>query len=197
MKIRDFFEAADGKSGSRIGKRIRKIRTKKGLSQDELGKKVGLNANRIQQYENGTRSPKKALLGKIAYALGVTPFALEDPDTTTYLGAMYAFFELEENFGLRIEEAPKDGTPGLCLSVHFTEELYPYLKEWYETYAATQEELRTADSPEEKDSILKAYYFWKWTFPQGIADRTAKELKKLRLKEKIEQLQAAYEMLEH
>lgn len=195
MWIRELFEEADGMSGFRIGNRIRRIRTEKGLSQAELGEKVGLNAGRIQQYENGERKPKKELLGKIACALGVSPLALEDPDTTNYLGAIYAFFEVEEIFGLKIEEAPKDRAPGLCLSVDFTESLYPYLQEWYVTYSVTQEKLWAAESQEEKDVILKEYHNWKWNFPQGIADRTAKELHKLRLKKKIEQLQAAYDSL--
>ena len=50
----DDYETSDG----RIGKRIREIRKEKGLTQGELGEKVGLIANRIQQYENGARNPR-------------------------------------------------------------------------------------------------------------------------------------------
>lgn len=197
MRIRKLLEAADGRvSGSRVGNRIRKIRTEKGLSRAALGEKVGLNVDRIQQYENGTRKPKKELLGKFAYALGVSPFALEDPDTTSYLGAMYALFELEDLFGFRIEKAPQDRTPGLCLCVDFREGIYPYLREWYTIYAATQEELQAAKTQEERDAILKGYRNWKWNFPKGVAERTAKELRRMRLKEEIEQLQAVYEEID-
>lgn len=44
----------DETAASRVGDRIRKIRTEKGLSQAELGAMVGLTADRIQKYENGT-----------------------------------------------------------------------------------------------------------------------------------------------
>ena len=52
-------------AAARVGNRIRKIRMEKGLSQTELGEKVGLNADRIQKYENGARKPKADLLKKL------------------------------------------------------------------------------------------------------------------------------------
>ena len=42
-------------AGSRIGRRIRSVREEAGMKQAELGEAVGLNANRIQQYENGEK----------------------------------------------------------------------------------------------------------------------------------------------
>ena len=56
---------------SRIGRRIRAIRQEEDMSQGDLGEKVGLNANRIQQYENGARNPKFELCKQIAEALEV------------------------------------------------------------------------------------------------------------------------------
>ena len=56
-----------------------------------------------------------------------------------------------------------------------------------------QTELQTAASKDKRAAILKAYHDWKWNFPQGIADRTSKEMQKLRLKSKIEELQEAYD----
>ena len=50
----------------RIGSRIREIRTMRGMSQDEFGQLVGLSADRVQQYENGFRTPKPELLKKYA-----------------------------------------------------------------------------------------------------------------------------------
>ena len=186
----------DETSASRIGSRIRRIRKEKGLSQAELGEMVGLNADRIQKYENGVRKPKKDMLKRIAEALGVSTLALADPNTTSYIGAMYAFFELEEHFNIKVEEAPEGNAPGLCLSVDFRESIYPYMKEWLKAYTVMQAELQTAASQDEKDAILKAYHNWKWNFPQGIVDRTSREMQKLRLKSKIEELQEAYDRLE-
>ena len=84
----------------RIGKRIRKIRIERHLTQAELGEKVGLTADRIQRYENGVRKPKIDMLIKLAEALEVSPLALMDPDADTYIGAMYSIFELTHNFNI-------------------------------------------------------------------------------------------------
>ena len=136
------------------------------------------------------------MLKSIATALGVSTLALVDPNTTSYIGAMYAFFELEDHFNMKIEKTLEDRVPGLCLSVDYREGIYQYMEEWYKTYTAMQVELQTATSQEEKDSILKTYHDWKWNFPQGIVDRTSKEMQKLRLKSKIEELQEAYDRLD-
>ena len=45
-------------SADRIGARIREIRLARGLTQAELGDKVGLSADRVRQYETGYRKPK-------------------------------------------------------------------------------------------------------------------------------------------
>ena len=51
-------------SGVRIGQRIKTIREARGMTRAELGMLVGLDQNRIQQYENGRRKPKLPLLKK-------------------------------------------------------------------------------------------------------------------------------------
>ena len=111
-------------SAYRVGNRIRRIRSEKGITQAELGERVGLNADRVQKYENGARKPKAEMLQRIAAALGVSLQALEDPNTTSYIGAMYAFFEMEECFNMKIEKTPEDKIPGFCLSVDFKQGLY-------------------------------------------------------------------------
>ena len=80
-------------AADRIGSRIRNIRNSKGLSQSELGERIGLNADRVQKYENGARKPKPDMIKQIASALGVSTLALTDPVTTNYIGAMFAMFE--------------------------------------------------------------------------------------------------------
>lgn len=185
----------DETAAYRVGSRIRKIRTEKGITQAELGNMVGLNADRIQKYENGARKPKNEMLKIIASALKVNPLALADPNTTSYIGAMYALFELEDHFNMKIKTSA-DGSPELCLSVDLKESLYPYMDEWLKTYTAMQAELQTAESQEERDEILKAYHNWKWNFPQGMIDKTTKEIQKRRLKNKIEELQEAYDKLD-
>lgn len=52
-----------------IGSQIRNHRKKAGLSQKELGKKLGVSQQHIAQYENGKRIPKLETLIKISEAL--------------------------------------------------------------------------------------------------------------------------------
>lgn len=81
-------------AAKRIGNRIREIRESMGMSRAELGEAIGLNANRIQQYENGRRKPKSEGLKKIASVLGVSTHAITDPVFTNYIGAMHGLFVL-------------------------------------------------------------------------------------------------------
>lgn len=53
------------------GERIKQARKNAGLSQKELGKKLGISPVMISQYENGIRNPKLESLQKIADALNV------------------------------------------------------------------------------------------------------------------------------
>ncbi len=183
-------------AADRIGARIRNIRNAKGMSQGELGEKIGLNADRVQKYENGARKPKPDMLKRIASALDVSTLALTDPVTTNYIGAMFAMFELENTFNMKIGKTPDDQPPGLCISVDFKDEIYKYMAEWYKAYTQMQSELEIASSDEERKEITDSYHNWEWTFPQGIVDRTEKDLQKARLKRKIEELQEAYDQLD-
>ena len=54
------------------GQRIQQARKNVGLSQKQLGVKLGLSASMIGQWENDLRNPKKEALIKIADALGVS-----------------------------------------------------------------------------------------------------------------------------
>ena len=183
-------------AADRIGARIRNIRNAKGMSQGELGEKIGLNADRVQKYENGARKPKPDMLKRIASALEVSTLALTDPVTTNYIGAMFAMFELENTFNMKIGKTPDDQPPGLCISVDFKDEIYKYMEEWYKAYTQMQSELEVAASDEERKEITDSYHNWEWSFPQGIIDKTEKDLQKARLKRKIEELQEAYEKLD-
>lgn len=54
-----------------IGKTIKEMRIKKGLTQKELGDKMGVSQAMIGQYENGSRHPKTETVQKFSEALGV------------------------------------------------------------------------------------------------------------------------------
>lgn len=55
-----------------IGNRIKDLRELKGLTQKQLGEKIGVTAETIARYENSNRNPNIETLNKIAEALGVT-----------------------------------------------------------------------------------------------------------------------------
>ena len=52
--------------------RLKEIRTKKGLSLEQVGKGVGLATNTISRYETGKREPKLETWQKLAYFFGVS-----------------------------------------------------------------------------------------------------------------------------
>ncbi|WP_200411400.1 helix-turn-helix domain-containing protein [Virgibacillus salexigens] len=54
-----------------VGERIKEERKKKGLTQKELGEKIGVKHNTISSYEKGTNAPEQNAIFKIARALNV------------------------------------------------------------------------------------------------------------------------------
>lgn len=187
-------KATNSSPASRIGDRIRRIRTEKGMSQAELGALIGLTADRIQKYENGARQPRTDVIEQLAGALGVSIFALTDPNTASHIGAMYAFFELEEKFNMTVARGPEEKAPTMVLSVSSADPMYYYMQEWLKEYEKTQSQLKAAASDEEKKTILKAYHEWKWnySFDNSTYEKT---MQKARLKNEIEKLQKEYDSL--
>ncbi len=56
-----------------LGKRIKEIRKNKGLTQDELAEKIGIESTSISNIENGKYYPTADNLEKIMNALNITP----------------------------------------------------------------------------------------------------------------------------
>lgn len=61
---------------SKVGKVIKEARTEAGLTQEKLGRKVGLSAGDISLAERGEKELTQAQLKKIATACGVTQASL-------------------------------------------------------------------------------------------------------------------------
>lgn len=78
-----------------IGKRVKELRMKKGLSQQELGNAVGVTKVSICGYENGTRLPNLEKLVKIAdvletstdYLLG-REVSITNEESNKYVGSI-------------------------------------------------------------------------------------------------------------
>jgi transcriptional regulator with XRE-family HTH domain len=59
------------KADQQIGDRIRQLRSDAGVSQEELGNRIGVSFQQVQKYEKGSNRVGSARLGRIAEALGV------------------------------------------------------------------------------------------------------------------------------
>lgn len=168
----DFADINEDRSGARIGARIKKIRETREMTRAELGALVGLDQNRVQQYENGKRKPKIQLLKKFAAALGVETIALMDPTTESYVGAMYALFQMEEKLDMKIVK--KEG----CFCLQFgdgrSDGMNSYLSKWYEIRQALDEALPNLSDDERKKKIFD-YNMFEWTYPSGIAMNATKK----------------------
>ena len=186
----DFIE---NHSADRVGARIRKIRNAKKMSQAQLGELVELNADRIQKYENGARRPKLELTKKIANALGVDALALTDPIIPNDISVMYALFEMEEVYDLKIHD---DGRISISFGNGITGAINSNLREWYKRIEERDVALSNAEDDTEREDIMLEYNMWKWTFPKPLADQTDKFLRKAQIQSKIEQLQAELEQMD-
>lgn len=60
---------------------------------------TGLSEPAIRNYELGNRTPSDKQLAAIAEALGISPFAISNPDIESYIGVMHTLFALEKEYG--------------------------------------------------------------------------------------------------
>lgn len=181
----DMAEINESTAGERIGKRIKKIReehTPK-MTQADLGAAIGLDKRRIQQYESGTRKPKMDIAEKIADALGVETSALLDPVPDSYIGVMYAFFEMEHRYGLTVEKE-EDGRlylrfrPEENVSYSAIEQITEGLEAWYQRKSERDAELEEVDSKDQVNDIIHRYHMWEWTFPIDLTINKPEALEK-------------------
>ena len=142
-----------------IGERIRYIRNLRGMTQKELGKAIGFDDRtadiRIAQYESGTRTPKANYVEAIAKALNVKTYALNVPETDTYLGLIHTLFALEDNYGIKINSI--DGE--LCLTLDKHNKSYITMFEMLNDWRNQAEKLKNDEITEDE------YDDWKYNYP--------------------------------
>lgn len=84
-----------------LGEKIKKYRELRGLTQRELGQKVGFSAgtedSRIRKYEKNMMAPKIDIRRKIAEALDIDMSALNDIDIQTEKVLSERYFILKKN----------------------------------------------------------------------------------------------------
>lgn len=149
-----------------VGFNIRNIRILRGMTQKELGMKAGFSAStadvRIRQYESEKMVPKEDKLKAIAKALDVDVCAFTDHAITSDCDIMHIFFELENNFGLKVG---KDNTGKTILYFDEADTLGRFhdinLDNWYRT------KLSFTSTPEDTDyeEKQKQYELWKRRYP--------------------------------
>lgn len=145
----------------KIGERIRRIRKFRGMTLKQLGVALGNPEKtadvRISQYESGKRNPTEDSLVQMAAAMNCSPNAIGPHDHDTYIGLMYTLFDLEDTYGIHIDQI--DGELVLRMDKHHPDylALFDHLLEWYEVWKRDQ----TDDDP-------AAYTEWKITYPPKI-----------------------------
>lgn len=135
------------------GRRIKRLRLKKGISQSQLSKRSGITSTLLQQYEYGTRHPKEDQLSKIALALGVAPAMLRPLDVDTVDGLLAIIYEMHTSYhGIEIVE--ENGTTSIRLPNTLQAEPAKYalhlIKEFMEQppFGSDKENLVTANGDE-------------------------------------------------
>lgn len=147
-----------------VGKRIRKYRQLRKLSQKELGILTRMSEPAIRNYELENRNPSVEQLQKIANALEISYFALANPDIDSYYGIMHTLFKLEEV--VEITPYINEGEVYLKIKDDTNSNIIKYIKEWDKVYKQFLSGEITGEDYEE----------WKITFPEYIAYNCKKKL---------------------
>lgn len=152
-----------------LGNKIRKYRKLKGLTQKELGLKVGFSEatadSRIRKYESDAMAPKAAIRRRLADALDIDLSAISDINIRTYEDVVQALFQFEDDFGMDIEK--KDGNIYLCFKGNNAESkaLIAFMNIWI---IAKKSLLPDPDHADEKQKRI--YELWKARFAGNVEE---------------------------
>ncbi len=125
------------------GKKIKLIRTFRGLTQKELGDESGIHEVAIRKYELGKNIPKPEQLRKIADALNVNVNTLAEFDIQADGDILPLLFAIDESFPVTIKDV--DGTPGIFFE---NKSLIQFLKDWQAMKELLDMGSQTADNYE-------------------------------------------------
>ena len=146
----------------KIGERLKKFRTARGLVQKQLAIMSRMSEPAIRNYELGNRYPNGKQLEKISGALGISPLAIADPDFNSYHGLMHSLFQLEDLYGLKPQII--DGKLVLSFDIKPTSSIAQYLQLW-------NDEL---DSLKNETISQEQYDLWRYSFPRLQVERETK-----------------------
>lgn len=107
------------------GKKIKLIRTMRGLTQKQLGELSGIHEVAIRKYELGKNLPKEEQLKKIADALNVNVNSLLEFNIESDGDVLPLLFAIDDKFSIEIKDS-ENGT-GLFFD---NPNLIQFLKDW-------------------------------------------------------------------
>lgn len=87
--------------------RLKELRVKKGISQNELARIIGVHVTNISRYERGENRPTSDVLAKLANALDVTADYLMDGSMDDKAQSTISDKELLSQFQ-RVEKLPRE-----------------------------------------------------------------------------------------
>lgn len=153
-----------------VGKKIKRFRTAFGLSQKELAQRAGMSEPAIRNYELGNRTPSEKQLKKIADALGISIFAISDPNLENYEGILHALFYLEDEYGI----VPKEIDGQVYLSIENKKAVTSNVSDGLRSWNSESNKLKSGEITKEE------YDMWRYSYPRIKAERTQERLRKLR-----------------
>lgn len=140
-----------------ISERIQYFRKMSGMTQEYLGRAVGLPEGsahtRIAQYESGIRVPKPEMVKQLAEVLGVSPRALTVGKINNYVDIAHTLFALEDLLELK--------------AVYIDDTAYlkakngSRLEHVFRLWADKLTQLENGEITKEE------YDAWRYTFPRG------------------------------
>ena len=153
-----------------VGKKIKRFRTAFGLSQKELAQKSGLSEPAIRNYELGNRTPSEKQLEKIAGALGVSIYAISNPNLENYDAVLHALFYLEDEYSF----IPKEIDGQVYLAVENKNAATRTVSKMLSSWNSEFEKLKSGEINKEE------YDMWRYSYPRIKAERLHEEFKKLK-----------------
>lgn len=153
-----------------VGKKIKRFRTAFGLSQKELAQRAGMSEPAIRNYELGNRTPSEKQLKKIADALGISMFAISNPNLESYQGVLHALFLLEDEYGI----VPKEIDGQVYLSIENKKAVTSNVSDGLRSWNSESNKLKSGEITKEE------YDMWRYSYPRIKAERTQERLRKLR-----------------
>jgi len=114
-----------------LGRRVRHLRKRAGLTLQALGERVGHGAPYLSQLERGRVEPRLSLVNQLAAALATTPLELLDPAAPTARAAL----EIELERLQQSEQAQALGLSRLRVSPRLPDELLAHVVELHRALA--------------------------------------------------------------